>query len=220
MSFTNAKGEVPILGNLVFRFNHSLAKDSMMNVWDSTDYISFVPAIHGRFRWSGPDELVFSPSAPLNPATAYTAKIKGAVLKYSKFNSVSGGDKISFHTPLLELNNAQVMWVGESTTTATPQVDLLFNYIINPEMVKKNLSIVAGGKKADFNMVTISPDNKITVRMNGIKAEDKDVDLKISLDKGLKPEKGNTTTAEKITSSLTIPSPYVLSIQNNLGQVP
>ncbi|HNA92614.1 MAG TPA: hypothetical protein PKZ71_10220, partial [Chitinophagaceae bacterium] len=61
LSFTNAKGEVPILGNLVFRFNHSLAKDSMLNAWDSTDYISFEPAIPGRFRWSGPDELVFSP---------------------------------------------------------------------------------------------------------------------------------------------------------------
>lgn len=214
MSFTNAKGEVPILGNLVFRFNHSLAKDSMLNAWDSTDYISFEPAIPGRFRWSGPDELVFSPATPLNPATAYTAKIKGTVLKYSKYNSVSGGDKISFHTPLLELNNAQALWVGESTTTATPQLDLTFNYLISPDMVKKNLSIKADGREADFNMVTISPDNKITIRLNGIKAEDKDVELKISLDKGLKPEKGNTTTAEKITSSLTIPSPYVLSIQN------
>ena len=115
----------------------------MLNAWDSTDYISFEPAIPGRFRWSGPDELVFSPATPLNPATAYTAKIKGTVLKYSKYNSVSGGDKISFHTPLLELNNAQALWVGESTTTATPQLDLTFNYLISPDMVKKNLSIKA-----------------------------------------------------------------------------
>lgn len=214
LSFTNAKGEVPLLGNLVFRFNQSLAKDSMLNAWDSTDYISFEPAISGRFRWSSPDELVFSPAAPLLPATAYTAKIKGTVLKFSKYNAVKGGDKISFHTPALELNNAQAIWVGESTTSATPQVDLLFNYPVSPDALKKNLMIEADGKKTDFNMLTISPDNKISFRLNGLKAEDKDVEIKLSIDKGIKPEKGNTSTKEKISSTLTIPSPYVLSIQN------
>src|ERR1700741_3616289 len=110
LSFTNAKGEVPQLGNLVFRFSHSLATDSMLNAWDSTNYISFEPKIPGKFRWESPDELVFSPAQPLNPATAYKAKIKGAVLKYSKYNSVKNGDKISFHTPSLALDNSQVVW--------------------------------------------------------------------------------------------------------------
>ena len=79
LSFTNAKGEVPQLGNLQFRFSHSLAKDSMLNAWDSTEYISFEPKIAGKFRWESPDQLVFSPSQPLNPATTYKAKIKSAV---------------------------------------------------------------------------------------------------------------------------------------------
>ena len=45
LDFTNAKGEVPQLGNLIFRFSSSLANDSMLNAWDSTDYISFEPKI-------------------------------------------------------------------------------------------------------------------------------------------------------------------------------
>src|SRR3989337_2219814 len=72
--YTNAKGEVPQLGNLVFRFSKSLATDSVLNVWDSTDFISFEPRIPGKFRWESPDELVFSPSQPLLPATSYKAK--------------------------------------------------------------------------------------------------------------------------------------------------
>jgi hypothetical protein len=32
LDFTNAKGEVPQLGNLQFRFSSSLVKDSMLNV--------------------------------------------------------------------------------------------------------------------------------------------------------------------------------------------
>jgi alpha-2-macroglobulin len=214
LSFTNAKGEVPQLGNLIFRFSSTLAKDSMLNAWDSTDYISFEPKIAGKFRWQSPDELVFSPSQPLNPATTYKAKVKSAVFKFSKYNSVKNGDKITFHTPDLTLDNSQIIWIGETSTSAVPQVDLIFNYRVNPEDLKSKLNIEIEGKKADFSMITISPDNKISVRINGLKAEDKDIDAKVSIEKGLKPEKGNTATADAIVSSLTIPSPYVLNIQN------
>ncbi|HMK25835.1 MAG TPA: MG2 domain-containing protein [Chitinophagaceae bacterium] len=214
LSYTNAKGEVPQLGNLQFRFSHSLAKDSMLNAWDSTEYISFDPKIAGKFRWESPDELVFSPSQPLNPATTYKAKIKNAVLKFSKYNSVKNGDKISFHTPDLTLDNSQIIWIGETGTSAIPQVDLFFNYRVNPEDLKSKLDIEVEGKKADFNMITLSPDNKISLRINGLKAEDKDIAAKIIIEKGLKPERGSTSTAEVISSSFTIPSPYVLTIQN------
>jgi len=214
LSFTNAKGEVPQLGNLQFRFSHSLAKDSMLNAWDSTEYISFDPAIAGKFRWESPDQLVFSPSQPLNPATSYKAKIKNDVLKFSKYNSVKNGDNNSFHNPELTLDNSQVIWIGESGTSAIPQVDLFFNYRVNPEDLKSKLTVEVEGKKADFNMITISTDNRISVRINGLKAEDKDIDTKIIIEKGLKPERGNTSTAESISSSFIIPSPYVLTIQN------
>ncbi len=214
LSSTNAKGEVPQLGNLVFRFSHSLANEGMLNAWDSSDYISFEPKIEGRFRWSSPDELVFSPSQPLSPATAYKAKIKNAVLKYSKFNSVKGGDKIAFNTAQLTLDNTQIYWVGESATSAVPQVDLFFNYPVNPEDLKSKLDIEIEGKNADFNLITISPDSKISVRITGLKSEDKDLDAKITIDNGITPEKGNMATAEDITSSVSIPSPYVLTIQN------
>jgi alpha-2-macroglobulin len=214
LSYTNAKGEVPQLGNLKFRFDHSLAKDSMLNIWDSTEYISFEPKIAGRFRWESPDELVFSPAQPLNPATTYKAKIKSAVLKYSKYNSVKNGDNISFHTPNLTLDDAQIIWIGENTTTAVPQVDLIFNYMVKPEDLKGKLNVELEGKKADFSLITISPDNKISIRINGLKAEDKDISAKVTIEKGLKPERGNTSTSETISNSLTIPSPYVLTVQN------
>jgi alpha-2-macroglobulin len=88
LDYTNAKGEVPQLSNLVFRFSNSLVKDSMLNQWDSTEYISFEPSIKGRFRWQSPDELVFSPSTQLMAATAYKARIGSEVLRHSKFAAV------------------------------------------------------------------------------------------------------------------------------------
>ena len=214
LSYTNAKGEVPQLGNLVFRFNQSLATDTMLNVWDSADYISFEPAIKGKFRWESPDQLVFSPSQPLNPATSYKADIKKAVLKYSKYDKVTGGDKISFNTPDLTLDNSQVIWMGESSTSAVPQLDLVFNYRVDPATVKDKLNILVDGNKVDYSLITQSTDNTISVRINGLKPEDKDHEAKITLDKGLKPESGTNATREAITTSLSIPSPFSLTIQN------
>src|SRR5579884_735434 len=72
LDFTNARDEVPTLGNLVFRFDQPLVKDSLLDQWDSTQYVTFEPKIPGRFRWEHPDELVFSPSQPLAPATTFT----------------------------------------------------------------------------------------------------------------------------------------------------
>ena len=214
LSYTNAKGEVPQLGNLVFRFSNTLAKDSMLDAWDSTEYISFSPAIPGKFRWQGPDELIFSPAEPLRPATKYTAKIKSAALKFSKYDAVKGGDKVSFHTPALQLTNSHVYWIGESSTTATPQIDLYFNYQVSPTDLKDKLEISIDGKSVPYTMITLSPDSKISIRATGLKIEDRDIEAAYVIKEGLKPEKGNTATEDAVRGTITIPSAYVLTIQS------
>ena len=217
LDYTNAKGEVPQLGNLVFRFSNSLVQDSMLNAWDSSDYIFFEPKIPGRFRWESPDQLVFSPSQPLNPATTYKAKIKNEVLRYSKYDKVISADEISFHTPPLLLENSQVIWMlqDETSRIPVPQIDLYFNYRIDPADVKDKLKIEVDSKKTDFNIITASPDNKISLRITGLtKPEDKNYDTKITIEKGLRPQDGKNSTEEELVSTLSMPSPYVLTIQS------
>ena len=53
LEYTNARGEVKQLGNLSFRFDKALVTDSLLNQWDSGNYVSFEPAIAGRFLWFG-----------------------------------------------------------------------------------------------------------------------------------------------------------------------
>src|ERR1700722_6095974 len=88
LDYTNAKDEVPPLGNLTFRFDQPLVSDSLVDQWDSTQYIEFEPKIAGRFRWEHPDELVFSPAQALAPATTFKATLKDAVLRHSKFGRI------------------------------------------------------------------------------------------------------------------------------------
>ena len=83
---TNAKGEVGRLTNFTFRFSAAMVPDSLLNEWDSIQYISFDPAIKGRFRWEQTDELVFSPAEPLPPAT--TSKEKQVTICCNSPNSI------------------------------------------------------------------------------------------------------------------------------------
>ncbi|MBL0134017.1 MAG: alpha-2-macroglobulin family protein [Chitinophagaceae bacterium] len=216
LDYTNAKGEVPQLGNLVFRFSKPLVKDSLLNQWDSTEYVSFTPKISGRFRWEHPDELVFSPSQPLPPATTFKASVSKEVLQYTSFGKVSGSDAINFFTPDLTLESSNVTWIAndEKSATASPQVDLYFNYPVNPASIKEKLKLEIGGAAVNYSIITLSNDNRISLRLSGLKMEDKDLESKISLEKGLLPEGGSNATKEPIEAKVFIPSPFNLTIND------
>jgi alpha-2-macroglobulin len=216
LNYTNAKEEVQPLGNLIFRFDQSLVPDSLLNQWDSSDYISFEPAIPGRFRWEHPDELVFSPSRPLPPATTFKVSLKSDLLQYSKFGKIGKADDISFSTPYLQLENANVTWMlqDERSTTAIPQVDLYFNYAVNTQTIKDKMKLTIGDKPLNYAVLTDGNGNRISLRLQGIKPEDKDLEAKVTLEKGLVPEGGANGTKEAIENKIYIPSPYNLTIND------
>jgi len=216
LDFTNAHDEVPTLGNLVFRFDQALVKDSMLDQWDSTQYVSFEPKIPGRFRWEHPDELVFSPSQPLPPATTFKASLKSDILQYSKFGRIKKGEDLVFHTPDLKLDNTNTTWVlqEENSSTALPQIDLQFNYPVNPNSLKDKLTVAIGGQPVNYNFQTLSASDRISLRLLNLKMEDKTLDAKISIDKGLLPEGGTNGLKDKIEMTSAIPSPFVLTIND------
>src|ERR1700759_2988026 len=158
LQYTNARDEVPALGNLIFRFDQDLIKDSLLDKWDSTQYISFEPKIPGKFRWEHPDELVFSPAQPLTPATTFKATLKSDILRFSSFGRIAKGENLVFHTPDLKLDNTNTSWVlqDENSSTAVPQVDLQFNYAVNPNSLKDKLQILVGGQPVNYTLQTLS----------------------------------------------------------------
>ena len=216
LSYTNAKDEVQPLGNLVFRFDKSLVSDSLLNQWDSTEYISFEPKINGRFRWEHPDELVFSPSQPLSPATTFQAKLRSDILQFSKYGKLNKGDEITFNTPFLQLDNSNVTWMlpDQHSATPYPQVDLYFNYAINPAVIKDKMALTIGGKPVNYSILTTGNDSKVSLRVAGIKMEDKDLEAKVTLEKGLVPDGGVNGTKDAIENKVFIPSPYNLTIND------
>jgi hypothetical protein len=150
------------------------------------------------------------------PATSYKATIKNEVLRFSKYNDIKDGDEIKFSTAPLQLTDAQVTWVlqDESRRFAVPQINLQFNYPVKAEDVKDKLAIEVEGVKSDYTIQHVGIGNMITVRLNSFKDEDRNYEAKIILAKGLKPEKGQNSTDEEIKTTLSIPSRFVLNINN------
>ena len=159
---------------------------------------------------------MFSPSKPLTPATDYKAILKSDILQFSKFGKISKAENINFHTPDLHLDNTNITWImpDENNTNALPQIDLYFNYPVNPNLLKEKLKVEVDGQVANYNLQTLSADNKITLRLINIKMEDKDYDLKVSVDKGLVPEGGINGSKETAEIKSAIPSPLTLRIND------
>jgi uncharacterized protein YfaS (alpha-2-macroglobulin family) len=220
LEYTNAKDEVSALGNLTFRFDKPLVSDSLLNRWDSTEYISFEPRISGRFRWETPDELIFSPSRPLSPATSYKADLKTDILQYSRYGKIGQSENISFHTPELKLENSNATWVAqdEKGSNSVPQVDLYFNYPVNPANLKEKLHLEIENHPVEYALQTLSAENRISIRLLNLKMEDKDYDTRIILDKGLVPEGGTLATSDKTEIRATILSPFILAINDVVAE--
>jgi len=216
LDYTNAKDEVEQLGNLTFRFSKPLIKDSLLNEWDSTEYISFEPKIPGRFRWEHPDELIFSPSKPLLPATSFKAKFNSDILQYTKYGKISNADNITFHTADLKLESTNTSWVmqDQSSNTALPQLDLIFNYPVNPNLLKEKLQLTVNGQAVNYILQTLSATNKISLRILNLKMQHEDYEAQISIDKGLLPEGGLNGTPDKMNIKSFISSPFVLHIND------
>ncbi len=221
LDFTNARDEVAPLSNLVFRFDKALIADSLINQWDSTQYISFEPAIAGKFRWEHGDELIFSPSAPLLPATNYHATLQKDILQYSRYDHFGNAKDIHFHTAELKLENTNSIWVlqDEKSKTYLPQLDLYFNYPVEPAVLKDKLKLSMDGQPVRFVLQTLSASTKISVRLSNIPAADKDYEIKLTLDKGTLPVGGTNGTADILSATTMIPSPFVLRI-NEVEAVP
>lgn len=212
----NFDEEVATTGNLIFTFDQDLVPDSLVGYWEKDQYINFSPEIKGRFKWTAPNTLIFSPAKALSPATEYSAKITEKVLKHTKKLTLDGDLEFQFHTPLLLMNATNVYWASLSDDNPTGFVhfDVNFNYDVKPEQVAELIQVEIDGQAQDFTLKSNKNSQTVSIYVPGIKAEDKDFKSKISIKKGLKAANGTLEINEDYSEDLTIPSPFKLIVES------
>lgn len=215
---TNFKEEIGQSQNLVFTFNKDLVPENQLNDWDSTQYINFEPAVRGKFKWSAPNELVFSPVAGFASATDYKAKLTDALLKQSKTDKKYdvSGEAISFHTPYLQLVDTESWWtLSKETGRQEARVKLIFNYPVNTQQVAERLKLLIEDKSVSYKILPSAESKNVVLALSntGV-ADNNSVPLIIKLDKGLKAQNTTYTTQEVLETTSGIPSPLHLEVSD------
>jgi uncharacterized protein YfaS (alpha-2-macroglobulin family) len=213
---TNFNEEVSQSQNLVFTFNRDLVPDSRLNSWDSTQYVQFEPAVRGKFKWTAPNELIFSPVAGFKPATAYKAKLKNLLLKDAdkeKKYAVSD-ESVEFHTPYLQWIETETWWTSSKETgRQEARLRLTFNYQVNTQHVAEHLKVRFSNQSVDYRILPSADERSITVALgNTGKSDTNPIPLEIELNKGLKAENTTHLTQDVLTRTISLPSPLHLEV--------
>ncbi len=211
---TDFGSEIELQQNLLFRFNKDVYPDSLLQVWDSTAFITFKPKVKGWFKWSSPSELSFSPTSGFEPGTTYTATVNKLVQQHSKKKrSMDDHQTFTFHTAPLRITQANASWTHNQTMAGVMvQLDLHFNYEVNIGDVIKHLKLNSKGQPVNYTVLNSGRQNDMSVLFLPVNEKDETTPLGITLTKGIPVPNSAYVTATDTIIEAGIPSRYKMEI--------
>lgn len=210
----NFDDEIQQTQNLTFTLNKNIALSSQLNEWDSTQYIRFVPAVRGKFKWTAPNELVFSPARAFDPATEYRAELTDDLLKQSAVKDLKlADDDIAFHTPYLQLTSTENWWTrSRETGQPAAKTRLRFNYPIASAEVSGKLTVAIEEKPLTAQTMPNDERTAVTLTLPNAPSSKNEQPLTIRIDKGLKVPNTAYVSKEAIEENTTLPSRFKVDV--------
>ncbi|WP_288429832.1 alpha-2-macroglobulin [uncultured Spirosoma sp.] len=226
----NFDEEIQQTQNLTFTFNKNIGPDKPTERWDSVQYIRFKPAVRGKFRWTSPSELVFSPATAFAPATDYRAELTDALLtRSSKTDTKLSDDELSFHTPYLQLTKTESWWSRDATTgKPIAKARLLFNYPVPTQDVLPKLNLTTGDPAQSLTIQSEpgSEPGNVLLRLSDAPNVNNPQPLQIKVGSGLAVPGTAYVSKESIEQTSTLPARDRLDVldvlpsyENNQGVV-
>ena len=210
----NFAEEITITNSLNFTFSKDIVPDSLVNMWIDDELLKIKPHTEGKFMWTATDKIVFVPASGFKPATDFTCEISSEILKYNPNLKLDKDNTFTFHTPYLLVSNVKTNWSMPSNAGESPQVkvDIEFNQNITPQEVAEQLSVEIENEAIGFDLVSTEISRNVSFIISDIENEDKDLDAKITIKKGLGAYNGSVKTTEDFEEEFLIPSPFKLLI--------
>jgi uncharacterized protein YfaS (alpha-2-macroglobulin family) len=220
---TNFDDEIQLAQNLVFTFSKDLVPEAELGTWQTTRFVEFEPAIEGRYKWVGKNELVFSPAASFQPATEYKARLSDKLLTQVKDKAWSlSSETVAFHTPYLRLNGAEAYW-SKGAGGAQAKLKLNFNYPVPGGEAGTNLSVQDGDTRVGFQVGQGGTTSSVPVALQDV-TEARTLDLTVKEGLSVVGTKYKSTTPLQLKT--TLPDPRTLEIvrvengfENNRGYI-
>ncbi|TGE07831.1 alpha-2-macroglobulin family protein [Hymenobacter fodinae] len=209
--------EIDPYQNLVFQFADAVASPEQQDRWDTVQVVKFEPAVRGKFKWTSDRELIFSPSTPFRPSTAFTATLRKEALPEDKQGVELPENRQKFYTPYLQLQEPQAFW-GRSERaagTAEMRVELPFNYSVKPSDVKPLLRVTQDGQPVAFEVASTEPGQVVRVSLN--QQVRPGSPLTVALGQGLRAQGSDQASTSDYEKQVEVPDPEELEIRSITG---
>lgn len=205
--------------NLVFAFNKDVFPDSMLYKWDSTEYVTFSPAVEGVFRWSSSSELIFSPAKGFLPETEYKATLNKSILRLSKYNYSLKDKELSFHTIPLTMTAGNVSWIrGQSMANVMVQLDVDFNYDVDVADAAAHIKLASEKKDVATTVLNKGVGRRVSLQFAPLTELDETKPLNIKIEKGISIAEGKVKSGLDTLVETFVPSRFNLAIINLTSQ--
>ncbi|MBI1220971.1 MAG: alpha-2-macroglobulin family protein [Bacteroidetes bacterium] len=213
----NFGDQIALQQNLEFTFSHDLVSTDKIGVWDSVPYFKIEPEVAGRFRWSSPNTLSFSPEHSFAPSTDYTLRVQSEILNDTEGESLYLSDELkndfSFHTPYLKAESIQAYWSRqEGSQDVRMQVQLDFNYKVEVNGLASMLEFFVDDEKTEGQVLSNASDKQIKLLVDPANKGEEDVLLRIRMKKGLRIAGSEKESQEDQELSVVLPSRLRLEV--------
>jgi alpha-2-macroglobulin len=208
-------GEVQNLTNFTIEFSEDLASADAQDKWLEEEFVTFTPAIHGKFKWTSPSTLVFSPDAPLDPMQTYEATINKNVLFKTTFSP--DFEEYTFHTPYFDVTKVDFFWtnIPYQDYKLSVQANIYFNYPVDPKSLREFLEVKrAGATITDFQIVSDQTADVIAINFGEVEQTDKEQLFSVQIKENFLSALGKDGLKESRTFEVKLPPITQLAITN------
>ena len=213
-SFTPT-GEVQNLTNFTIEFSEDLAPADVQDKWLDEEFVTFTPAIQGKFKWTSPSTLVFSPDSPLDPMQSYEAAINKNVLFKTTFSP--DFEEYTFHTPYFDVTKVDFFWtnIPYQNYKLSVQANIYFNYPVDPKSLKEFLEVKrADAEITDFQIVSDQTADIIAINFGEVEQTDKEQLFSVQIKENFVSALGRDGLKESRTFEVKLPPITQLAITN------
>ncbi|WP_077923083.1 alpha-2-macroglobulin [Spirosoma sp. 209] len=204
----NFDDEVQQTQNLTFTFNKNVGPAAALDEWDSTQYVRFIPAVRGKFKWVAPNELIFSPATAFDAATDYRAELTDQLLNRATDKDVKvSNEVIAFHTPYLQLTSTETWWAkARETGQPVARTRLNFNYPVSAGEVAGKVTVSTDDKGLPTQLSASEAGSSVVMTLMNAPAVRNEQPLQLKIDKGLKVANTAYVSKDVIDETASLPA--------------
>ncbi len=210
-------GEIDNLQTFSITFNKPVVSKDKLDQWIDAKYLSFEPSIIGKYKWTSPNTLVFSPAQPLKSGQDYKASFNKSeiVLASGNPDMKARFNTMSFKTPDFTVSKTDIFYtpLKNEEFKLSVQCNIYFNYKVDPAALRGHLKIMQNKKEvSQYTLITDKPSDVIAIDFGKIAQTKEEQKFEIIIKKGLNSTLNKTPLQEDRAFSLNLPPIQRLAI--------